>query len=82
VSILLPPPPALSPYDVDGKPVKAWIDWALAVHRHARKYRGADTTANRPTNALENGDWYFDTTVGKPIWYSGSGWVYADGTAA
>ena len=43
---------------------------------------GSGTTANRPTANLAAGDYYFDTTLGKPIWYSGSGWVLADGTAA
>lgn len=40
------------------------------------------TTANRPTVNLYVGRVYFDTTLGLPIWYSGTQWVDATGTAA
>jgi hypothetical protein len=40
------------------------------------------TTANRPTTNLRAGLYYFDTTLGQPIWYDGSGWVDATGTTA
>lgn len=37
-------------------------------------------TTNRPTSPLV-GDTYFDTTLGKPIWYKGSNaWVDATGS--
>jgi len=39
----------------------------------------ADITANRPASPTI-GQFYFDTTLGKPIFYSGSDWVLADGT--
>jgi hypothetical protein len=39
------------------------------------------TTAQRPTNATA-GDSMFDMTLSKPIWWTGSGWVKSDGTAA
>lgn len=39
------------------------------------------TTANRPTSPL-NYSQYFDTDLGKPIWYDGSGWVDATGASA
>ena len=38
------------------------------------------STADRPTNSLTVGQTYFDTTLGIPIWYKGSGWVNASGT--
>lgn len=38
------------------------------------------TTAERPYN-LVVGFQYFDTTIGKPIWWNGSNWVDATGTA-
>ena len=41
----------------------------------------ADTTANRPT-ATGVGQIYFDTTLGRPIWWNGTTWVDATGTAA
>ena len=42
---------------------------------------GAKTTAER--NALTNvatGACIFDSTLKKPIWYAGNGWVDANGT--
>lgn len=38
------------------------------------------TTANRPTQNLQVGQFYFDTTLGIPIWYDGTDWVDATGT--
>jgi hypothetical protein len=43
-----------------------------------RRKRG--TTAQRPAGGVEGG--YFDTTLNKPIWWTGSAWVGSDGTAA
>lgn len=37
------------------------------------------TTANRPTDGLFSGLQWFDTTLGKPIWYDGTNWVDATG---
>jgi hypothetical protein len=44
--------------------------------------QGYGTTANRPSANILTGAMYFNTTTGKPNWYSGSGWVDATGTAA
>jgi hypothetical protein len=42
------------------------------------------TTANRPLNTntpkLQTGLYYFDTTLGIPIWWNGTNWVNASGT--
>ena len=38
-------------------------------------------TADRPTTNLVVGEYYFDTTLGIPIWYDGSGWVDATGSS-
>lgn len=38
-------------------------------------------TAGRPTGSVL-GQFYFDTTIGKPVWWSGSTWVDATGSAA
>jgi hypothetical protein len=40
----------------------------------------AGTTANRPTSSLQVGQYYFDTTLGHPIWYDGTDWVDATGS--
>lgn len=37
-------------------------------------------TANRPTVGLVVGLYYFDTTLGIPIWWDGENWVDATGT--
>jgi hypothetical protein len=39
-------------------------------------------TADRPTQNLQLGQFYFDTTLGIPIWYNGTDWVDATGTVA
>ena len=39
-------------------------------------------TADRPTQNLQVGQFYFDTTLGYPIWYDGTDWVDAAGTVA
>jgi hypothetical protein len=40
------------------------------------------TTSQRPTQQLVNGQTFFDTTIGKPIWWLGTVWVDATGTLA
>jgi hypothetical protein len=37
------------------------------------------TTANRPTESLQVGQYYFDTSLGYPIYWNGSDWVNALG---
>ena len=39
-------------------------------------------TADRPTQNLQIGQFYFDTTLGYPVWYDGTDWVDATGTVA
>jgi hypothetical protein len=38
------------------------------------------TTVNRPIAGLQVGQFYFDTTLGIPIWYDGTVWKNASGT--
>jgi hypothetical protein len=42
------------------------------------------TTANRPVSVprapLAIGQYYFDTTLGIPIWWNGTNWINASGT--
>jgi hypothetical protein len=38
------------------------------------------TTALRPTANLQIGQFYFDTTLGIPIWWNSVHWVNASGT--
>ena len=41
----------------------------------------SNTTTNRPADSLLIGQVFFDTTLGLPIWWTGSKWVNASGTA-
>jgi hypothetical protein len=44
----------------------------------------AGITANRPVTNVQIGQFYFDTSLGangKPIWYNGTIWIDASGTA-
>lgn len=38
-------------------------------------------TQERPTTSLVVGEMFFDKTLNKPIWYTGSGWVDSTGTS-
>lgn len=37
-------------------------------------------TGSRPTTQRTVGQFYFDTTLGQPVWWNGSVWVDATGT--
>jgi hypothetical protein len=37
-------------------------------------------TADRPAENLQIGQYYFDTTIGRPIWWNGTNWINASGT--
>jgi hypothetical protein len=38
------------------------------------------TTASRPSTDLQVGQFYFDTTINRPIWWDGTNWINAAGT--
>jgi len=38
-------------------------------------------TNQRPTSKLQVGQQYFDTTLNLPIWWTGTKWINASGTA-
>lgn len=54
----------------------------LGVNDTQTTYQNRGSTANRPTNPV-NGQMYYDTTLGLPIWYNtvSSAWKRADGTS-
>ena len=37
-------------------------------------------TAARPSTGLQVGQFYFDTTINRPIWWDGTNWINAAGT--
>lgn len=61
---------------------RPWYEWTwritLALNASTA---GAGATTARPTSAT-TGAQYFDTTLGRPIWWNGAAWVYSDGTPA
>ena len=52
----------------DGKVEATWGQWFQRIHNISRTAVQSGTTANRPTSVLWIGRFYFDTTLGKPIW--------------
>ena len=58
----------------------SWQTWFQGVYQELRAPSSGPTTA-RPTKNLFPGLFYFDSTLGKPIWYSGSAWVDATGAS-
>ena len=58
-------------------PDKPYSQWAGLTAIASSAPSG--TTSGRPTNAAA-GTYYFDTTIGKPIWSKGNGqWTDANG---
>jgi len=53
-----------------------------AVNGLSRALQAAGPSAERPTRNLYVGQSWFDATLVKPIWWTGSGWITADGSAA
>lgn len=76
-------PPVNEP--IQGLMTKAWAEWCTSVFYICFDQQASGTTAQRPTKCLYVGKYYFDTTIGKPIWLktvATNSWVKADGTAA
>lgn len=57
------------------------INQGAVLVRPFRTLGATGTTAQRPT-VRPIGFAYFDTTVGRPVWWNGTSWRFADGTAA
>ena len=74
--------PASGAVSAEDGPSRPWFPWFRKVTDTCNAVRQSGTTAQRPTSGLWTGRPYFDTTIGKPIWWKTSGWVLADGTAA
>jgi len=68
-------------YDSDGKMVHDWVSWFTTAYNILNATTLSGTTANRPVKFLYTSRTYFDTTLGKPIWYKTAGWVDATGAA-
>ena len=61
---------------------KMWGNWFTQVSNIAESVTQSGPTSKRPARNLWVGRVYFDADLGKPIWYNGTIWIKADGTAA
>lgn len=77
-------PPPLSPIAAPVLTAKwdsgAFSDLALEDAPPRPRWNTAGSTANRPTQVY-TGLMHFDTALGKPVWWDGTQWVDATGTA-
>lgn len=62
----------------------AWAAWFNLVHNICRATSSSGPTTSRPTANLYTGQFFFDTTLGYPVWVKTPGrspvWVNASGT--
>lgn len=67
-----------------GKAAGAWPNWFGQVFRICFDVQNSGPTASRPSTNLYPGKFYFDTTLGKPVWVNttSTGWVDATGAPA
>jgi hypothetical protein len=79
---LISAPPTRQPVSDDVGSTRPWTAWFGQAFTLLFALGQSGTTAQRPTDGLWVGRPYFDTTLAKPIWYTGTGWIKADGTAA
>lgn len=59
-----------------------WRNFFTSVFNICNALTQSGTTAQRPATLLWTGRVFFDTTLGKPIWWKTVGWVDAAGVAA
>jgi hypothetical protein len=74
--------PRSSIAEKDGMPSRVMFVWLSQVSDLLTALTSSGVTGARPTVFLFTGRTFFDTTLGQPIWYDGSGWVDATGTTA
>lgn len=65
--------------DVDTKLGQGWAEWLSSAFTILTNVTQSGTTAQRPVTMLYVGRTYFDTTINRPIWYTGTNWIRADG---
>jgi hypothetical protein len=80
---MIRPPPTRSPLTREqfdqmmGSP--EWLEFFSDAYFAIASLQQSGTTAKRPTKGLYIGKPYFDTTLNRPIWYTGTNWIRADG---
>lgn len=79
MSFELPNDPVAAP---DGMFFRTWAQWLSRVHEIVMSVQQSGTTSERPTKVLWIGRRYFDTTLGKPVYFKSARpdvWVDASG---
>lgn len=77
----------LSPFEYDQKQQDQFQNALRLYFNRLDEYNltnsipASGSTAARPAVRVQVGQFYFDTTLGIPIWYDGTDWVNASGTA-
>ena len=76
------PPPTGIQFDTGEQPSVEWVEWMRQeLFPTVSCDNGYGITADRPVNGIKIGSRFFDTTIGKPIWYNGTGWIDAVGNS-
>jgi hypothetical protein len=57
----------------------ALATWLTQVYNICFSVQESGLTSNRPIKNLWIGRVYFDTTINRPIYYTGTNWIRADG---
>jgi hypothetical protein len=76
----LPTPPLVSPVDEEDF-TAPWGAWFSVVQQIVYDSSNSGTTSQRPTTFRYTGKFFFDTTLGIPIWWNGTAWVNATGAS-
>lgn len=79
---LLNQPPENSVDTKGGAVNQGWAQFFSSLRDIVNALTTNGTTLKRPVTFLWVGRPYFDTTLGYPIWYDGTGWVDATGAPA
>lgn len=59
-----------------------WRNFFTSVFNICNALTQSGTTVQRPATLLWTGRVFFDTTLGKPVWWKTVGWVDSTGAAA
>jgi hypothetical protein len=61
--------------DAIGRAETVWVQWFDRVQETISANTSSGPTSGRPTQNLFVGQQYFDTTLGKPVYWNGSTWI-------
>ena len=76
---LIGPPPSVAVDNSGDSVSQSWAVFFSNVSQILNALTSNGQTATRPTKMLWAGRTYFDSSLGKPIWYNGATWVDATG---